>query len=326
MDFRPALLRSLTQSGTLGRSVMMSAMDENRPPYSLKAPGSPSAGPPRHLPGRGEFPGLDDHLVEAEITRDEIIGGQRVVLSPAYEPHATEHSELGYVVRAHVAPGYGAATDLLTRHDEESDFATDTCVRKKGVDPETGGRFLEELAFEVVSEQKERYVREKAVRMHRRGVRRIFAIWVKDQRVCEWSPESRSWRPLAADSRIEDPSLVAPLVVAALLDAAKADDAVVAALAAKGNPALLQREAAARSEGKAEGEAKGEAKGKIKGEAKGKIKGEAEAILKFLQARGLDVSAAQRQEILRCRDRERLDRWLRRAALAASVDEVLSES
>jgi hypothetical protein len=289
-------------------------MDENRSPYSLKAPGSPGVGSPRRLPGRGEFPGLDDHLVEPEITRDEIIGGQRVVLSPAYEPHATEHSELGYVVRAHVASGYGAATDLLTRHDEESDFATDTCVRKKGVDPETGGRYLEELAFEVVSEQKERHVREKAVRMYRRGVRRIFAIWVKDQRVCEWSPERRAWRRLEPGSWIEDPCLVAPLAVAALLDAAAADNAVAAALVAKGNPALLQREAAARSEGEAEGEAKGE------------IKGEAEAILKILQARGLEVSEARRQEVLHCRDRERLDRWLRRAVLASSVGEVLSES
>jgi hypothetical protein len=281
---------------------MISVMDENRPPYRLKAPGSSRSDSPRHLPGRGSFPGLDDHLVEAEVTRDEIIGGQRVVLSPAHEPHATEHSELGYVVRAHVAPGYGAATDLLTRHDEESDFATDTCVRKKGVDPETGGRYLEEIAFEVVSEQKERYVREKALRMHRRGVRRIFAVWVKDQRVCEWSPESQSWRSLAAGSRIEDPCFVAPLAVAALLDAAAADNAVVAALAAKGNPALLQRE------------------------AEGEARGEAAAILKVLEARGVAFSEAHRQEIFGCRDLDRLDRWLRRASKASSVDEVLSDS
>src|SRR6185295_6726480 len=125
---------------------------------------------PPWLPARlssMSFLDVDDHLVQPEVTRDEIIGGQRVVLSPAHEPHATEHSELGYVVRAHVAPGYGAATDLLTRHDEESDFATDTCVRKKGVDPETGGRYLEEIAFEVVSEQKEPWITEKALRMHR---------------------------------------------------------------------------------------------------------------------------------------------------------------
>ncbi len=293
-------------------------MDENRPPYSLKAPGPPGAGSPRRLPGRGSFPDVDDHLVQPEITRDEIIGGQRVILSPAKEPHANQHFQLDYLLGAHIAAGYHAATDLLTRHDEESDFATDTCVVKDGVDPATGGRHLEEIAFEVVSEQTERFVAEKARRMHRRGVRRIFAVWVKgSRRVCEWSPESRSWRPLEAGSRIEDPCLVAPVAVAALLDAAAADKAVVEALIAKGNPEIRKREAAAE----ARGEAKGEAKGEVRGEAKGK----AAAILEVLEARGMAVSMDQRQAILRCLDIDRLDRWLRRAAVASSASEVTSE-
>jgi hypothetical protein len=78
------------------------------------------------------FPRVDDHLVLPEVTRDEIIGGRRVVASPAHLPHATQHTRLDYVLEAHVAPGYQAATDLLTRHDEESDFATDACVLKEG--------------------------------------------------------------------------------------------------------------------------------------------------------------------------------------------------
>jgi hypothetical protein len=273
-------------------------MDENRPPYSLKAPGSPGADSPRSLPGKGSFPDVEDHLVQPEVARDEIIGGRRVVLSPAKEPHATQHFQLDYLLGAHVAPSYHAATDLLTRHDEDSDFATDTCVFKDGVDPATGGRYLEEIAFEVVSEQNERFVTEKALRMHRRGVRRIFAVWVRGpRRVCEWSPESQSWRPLEAGARIEDPCLVAPLVVAALLDAAATDNAVVEALVAKGNPAILRREAAAV----------------------------AEAILAVLEARGILVSDAQRQEILSCHDRDRLNRWLRRAAVASSASEITSE-
>jgi hypothetical protein len=257
------------------------------------------------LPGRGSFPGVDDHLVEPEVTRDEIIGGRRVVAPPAQPPHATQQTELDYVLRAHVASGYRAATDLLTRHDEESDFATDTCVFKEGVDPATGGRYLEELAFEVVSEQNERLVTEKARRMHRRGVRRIFTVWVKSQQVCEWSPESQSWHPLDAGSQIEDPCLVTPLALAALLDAAAADKAVVEALVAKNNPEIRKREAVA--------------------EAKGEVTGKADAILKFLAARGIAVSEAQRQEILSCHDLDRLDRWLRRAALASSADEITSE-
>jgi hypothetical protein len=278
-------------------------MDEKRAPYSLKAPGRSGYSSPMHLPGRDPLPRVDDHLVEAEVTRDEIIGGRRVVASPAHPPHAKQHSRLDYVLQAHAAPGYDAATDLLTRHDKSSDFATDACIYKDDIDPETGARYLEEIAFEVVSEQNERLVTEKAVQMHRRGVRRIFTVWVKgERRVCEWSPESQGWLPLDRDSSIQDSCLVTPLSVAALLDAAAADNAVIEALSAKGNPALREREAAARAEGKAD------------------------AILKFLEARGVAVSPSQRQEILECSDSDRLDRWLRRAAFASSADEVTSES
>lgn len=285
-------------------------MDENHRGYDLKAPGHPgSGGSPRHLPGRGPFPRVDDHLVEPEITRDEIIGGRRIVASPAQLPHARRHGVLEYVVQAHVRPGYTAAVDLLTRVDEESDFATDTCVQREEVDPETGTRYLEEITFEVVSEQNEKLVREKAQRMYRRGVRRIFAVWAKTHRVCEWVAESGSWRQLEAGARIEDPTLVAPLAVAALLDAAAADNSVVEALAAKGNPALQEREAAAEA----------------RGEVRGKARGLAEAILGFLEARGLAISETQRQEILGCQDLDRLSRWLRRTAVASSADEVTAE-
>jgi hypothetical protein len=293
---------------------MISGMGEDRPGYSLKAPGASARS--LHLPGRDSLPSLDERLVEPEVTRDEIIGGRRVVAFPAESPHADQHGELQYVLRAHVAPGYTAAVDLLTRHDFMSDFASDVCVRRAGIDPQTGTRYLEELAFEVVSEQKERDVSEKVPRMHRRGVRRIFAIFVKSRQVCEWSPESpNGWQPLALASRIEDSCLATPLAVAALLDAATADDAVIEALAAKDNPALRRREAAARSEGEAEG--------KAAGKAEGRVEGTAVAILRVLEIRGIVVSPAQRQTILGCDDLDRLDRWLSRAVSASSADEAL---
>lgn len=277
-------------------------MDENRADYSLKALNRQGSGSSLRLPGRESFPPLDEHLVEPEITRDEIIGGRRAVAMPALEPHADQQSDLDYVLRAHVTSGYRTAADLLTRHDIDSDFASDACVYRKGVDPETGKRYLEEIAFEIVSEQNPRDATEKAVHMHRRGVRRIFAIMVKgERRICEWLPESQSWLPLEADVQIEDPCLVKPLAVAALLDAAVADNEVIEALAAKGNPALRKREDAARAEAKAED------------------------VLKVLEARGIATSEAQRQEILRCRDLAQLDRWLIRAVRAASIDEITSD-
>lgn len=248
--------------------------------------------------------------MKPEVSRDEMIGGRRVVASPAQAPHANRQCALDFILYSHAAHGYIASADLLTRHDRESDFASDGCVYKDGVDPETGSRYLEAIAFEVVSEQNERDVSEKASRMHRRGVRRIFAVFVKEpRRVCEWSPQTESWRLLEPGSLIADPCLVRPLEVRALLDAAAADAAAVEALAAKGNPAIRRREAAAKREGKAEG----------------KVEGKTDAVLKVLAGRGIAVSASQRRTIRHCRDLARLDRWLLRAGRVSSVEELLAE-
>jgi len=300
-------------------------MDENHPGYSLKAPGS--SGVSRHLPGHG-FPRIDDHLVEPEVTRDEVINGRRVVALPALEPHAIRHSDLDYLVRAHVAPGYLSALDLLTRFGEKSDFATDSSIHREGTDPSTGQRHLEEIAFEVVSEQREGNVTEKAVVMHRRGVRRIFAVFVKGTpRVGEWDSASRSWRILdPAVSVIEDRCLVKPLAVAALLDAGLADNAVAEALIAKQNPALVSWGAAAEARGKEAGRAEGKEAGRAEGMAAGRAEGKAEGLLAVLEARGIAVGPAQREEILRCSDIGRLDRWLVRATVASSVEEVMAET
>ena len=295
----------------------MSGVDEKRAVFDLKAP-SASGASSLHLPGRADFPRVDDHLVVPEVTRDEIIKGRRVVAMPADAPHGDQHFRLDYVVAAHVAPGYEGSSDLLTRTGKKSDFATDACIRRTGTDPATGTRYLEEIAFEVVSTQREGDAADKAEEMLVRGVRRIFAIFVKGpRRVCEWSPKSRRWIPLDAGARIEDPCLVTPLAVSALLDAALADNAVVEALKAKRNPEILKLEAAA--------EARGEAIGKAEGRAEGEAKGTAEAILKVLEARGIAVSQAQREEISRCSDLARLSRWVARASLATSAEEVTAE-
>ena len=278
-------------------------MDEKHSGYSLKAPGRASSSPAVRLPGRDPFPRVDDHLVEPEVTRDEIIGGRKVVAHPALEPHADQHTELDYLLRAHVAPGYRVSADLITRYDVDSDFASDVCLRREGIDPETGVRYLEEVAFEVVSEQTEARVAQKAPRMLRRGVRRVFGLFVKgERRVAEWDSKSCGWRILDRDAVIDDPSLAKPVRVATLLDAAESDNAVVEALATKGNLAIRKREAAARAEERTQ------------------------AVLTVLGARGITLTEAQRREILSCQDSGRLDRWLQRAAVASTADEVLAET
>jgi hypothetical protein len=307
----------------------MSDMDEKRAAYSLKAPGASGASA-LHLPGRARFPGLNEHLVAPEVSRDEVIKGRRVTAHPALEAHGDEHSELDFVVRGLVAPGYQVSTDLLTRVGKQSDFASDTSIRRQGKDPATGSRYLEEIVFEVVSTQSEVDVTEKAEEMHKRGMRRIFAIFVKGpRRVCEWSPRDRRWTLLDTGARIEDSCLITPLAVSALLDAALADSAVVKAMKAKGNPEILELEADAEARGEAKGRVEGEAKGRVEGEAKsraeGEAKGKVEAVLKVLEARGVAVSQAQREEIARCSDLARLSRWVVRALSAASAEEVTAE-
>ncbi len=279
----------------------------------LLAPAHHGGGAALRLPDREGFPPVDQHLVRPEVTRNEVIRGRSLSAMPALPPHADRHCQLDYVIRGNVKAGYVPSTELLTRAAGGSDFATDTCVRKDGEDPTTGGRYLEELAFEVVNEQAPRDIREKAEDLVARGVRRVFAIFVKSGQVCEWSRESAGWRDLDRSGTIEDECLGRPLRVGALLDAAEADDSVAHALVDKRNPVIeaLKEQAAvaARREGKDEG----------------LIEGQVRAILSVLAARGLVVSDQARARILSCGDTALLGRWIVKAATAAAVEDVIAD-
>ncbi len=65
--------------------------------------------------------------------------------------------------------------------------------------------------------------------------------------------------------------------------------------------------------------------GRAEGEAKGEARGRASALLAVFSARGMVFSSEQRERILSCQDLAILDRWIHRAATAASVDESLGE-
>jgi hypothetical protein len=199
-----------------------------------------------------EHPRLDEHLVE-EGTREEVLRGERLFAAPAREPHADRHCELDYVIRGHVKDGYIAAADMLTRTGPGSEFATDTAVRKRGIDPATRTRYLEELAFEVVSTQSMREMVLRAEDLTTRGVRRLLAIFVGRGEVFEWSANEHRFVRLPLDSMLDDVTLARPILIRALLDAALADDAVVDALDAKGNPRLRELKASERAQGLREG-------------------------------------------------------------------------
>jgi len=224
---------------------MFLQMPSKNPPIIADAPARRGA---LRMPGAGDPLPVDEHVVKPE-TREELVRGRRVVAAPALEPHGDAHCGLDYAIRGHARRGYIASSDLLTRVAVGSDFATDTSVRKEGIDPATGVRYLEELAFEVVNEQSERDMIERAEDLSARGVRRVFAIFVKRDEVAEWSALEAAFRPLGRDDSLEDPCLVRPLPVRALLDATASDDAVARALLAKANPILEKARQEVRREG-----------------------------------------------------------------------------
>jgi Uma2 family endonuclease len=281
----------------------------------------------------GELPAADARLVAPE-SRYEIEDGRVRYVSPSDEPHGTRHSKISALLEAHASDDYEVASDMLTRTSEVDDIAPDASLFPRERDPATGGRKLEELAFEVVSTEALSDAGRKANKLLVRGVRRVFAIDVARQRALEWSREIGAWRTLDRDDAITDRALAADLPVEALVHAAKADDAVARALLTKRNPVLEAAHRSARAEGKAEGRAEGKAEGraegkaegraegKAEGRAEGKAEGKAESLLAVLAARELAVSPADRARILAEQDATRIDRWLVRALSCSSVADL----
>jgi hypothetical protein len=75
----------------------------------------------------------------------------------------------------------------------------------------------------------------------------------------------------------------------------------------------------------AEGVTKGITKGIAKGVAKGRTEATARNLLTVLRVRGLAVPDAVRERILAEKDPERLERWLEKAVVAASVTAIIDE-
>jgi hypothetical protein len=74
-----------------------------------------------------------------------------------------------------------------------------------------------------------------------------------------------------------------------------------------------------RSELLRDSDLRGQARGQVLGEALG----EGRAVLTVLDARGVPVPEAIREQILACTDLAQLDTWLRRAVTAATADDVI---
>jgi hypothetical protein len=258
---------------------------------AMLAPGAASSVSTYILPDRERrptpvpvsFPRVDAHLVEPEVTRDIVIRGERLVAQPAEKEHADAHARVDFVLLAHVKDDRTSSSDLVTRVTEGSDFATDGSVRKSGKDPATGARYLEELSFEVVSEQSLSRAKHKAEDLSYRGIRRIFGIFVKTGTVGEWSSEKNEFVALDQNGFIEDQALIRPIAVRALLDRAQAEMDVAKALIKKNNPEIVKFKQAAENEGLKKGHEKGLDEGLKKGHEKGLDEG-----LKKGHEKGLD--------------------------------------
>jgi len=236
----------------------------------------------------------------------EIVAGEVIAVSPAHEPHGNQHSKLSALLEAYCAPGYNAASDMLTRAGLREDFAPDGSIYPLARDPVTGGRQLEELAFEVVVTESLANAGKKAATLQGRGVRRVFAIDVERGRCLEWSRALDSWEILGAEAAIEDPALVTRLAIRDLVSAGSADDAVARALLAKRN-AVVEEALDARH-------------------ARGRTDGLRDAIITLLEARGLEPSSQEQRRLFATVDEALLRRWLVAAATCTSVAELLAST
>lgn len=204
---------------------------------------------------------------------------------------------VGRRLAAYVAPEFRVAADMLTRTSRIDDFAPDASVYPAARDPDTGGRQLEQLAFEVVSTETIAHAGRKAEKLVARGVRRVFAIDVERRRALEWSRATVAWEILGSDDTIDDRALSLPLRIEDLVAAADADDTMARALLAKRNTVL----AAALDE-------------------RGNDVA-AQSVLAVLDARGITIPSVRRQSIAATRDPEALARLLAAAATCTDPDE-----
>lgn len=252
---------------------------------------------------RAAVPAVDDHVVTPE-TREELLRGRTLYAAPSLPEHGDPHFRLDVALGTHTRPGYVGSTDLLTRSADDGDFATDTCIRREGIDPATGQRYLEEIAFEVVNAQRLSEVTAKAEELSARGVRRIFAVFTRKNVVSEWC--DGDWEPLGLDAHIDDACLAAPLPVEALLRASALGAAAVRGLLARGEPEMTRL--------LAEHEARGEAKGTAAARR--------DTLRLILRARGVALGDADEARVASCDDAATLDAWLTRAATATDRAQV----
>lgn len=138
------------------------------------------------------------------------------------------------------------------------------------------------------------------------GTRFVWVVRLTGPLRVEVHTRGEAMRTVGADGELVAPGVLKnPVPVRALVDPDAADATSLRnLLSAHGYDSIAQIKAEGRSEGRAEAKA--------------------EAIMMVLAARGIIPSAEQSEQIEGCRDLPLLDRWLGRAATAATVAELLA--
>lgn len=251
------------------------------------------------------LPAVDERLISPG-SRYEIFDGMLVHAAPADELRGMRRSKILALIEAHTGPEFDVAYRMLTRTSETSDVAPDISVFPCARDPETGGRQLERLAFEVVRTGSLAHAARKATELVARGVHRVFAIDVERACALEWSASLGSWTPLDDSGHLEDLALAAPLPIQALLLATSTDDAIARALVIQRNPVIEAARARYRAEGRRGGLS--------------------DVLFELLATRDVALDGFDRARILGERDPERILRWITRAGTCADIAEVFEEA
>lgn len=292
--------------------------------FAAKTPGAVGTKTPANgkKSTKKNWPPVDAHLLsaaEVEENRVQIIKGRRVI-KMSDPPHGEAQSGLSFLLHAHVKRGYVVASELTTRFSEGSDFASDVCVRKEGIDPETERRYLEELAFEVVNKQGIGIVRDKADEMAKRGVRRIIGVFVRRGYVAEWSPDLDNFVKVDLATMFVDELFVKPIPFSVLLDRAKAEDEVVQALAIKGNAEIAK----IREDGEKKGLRAGRKEGRKEGHKEGQLDGRRDALLEQLEDRFGSVPERHKTRLL-AGNLDELRAWTKKILTSNSIDDVFAD-
>jgi hypothetical protein len=262
-----------------------------------------------YAPSHGQrLPPIDERLVVPE-THTQVIDGVELRTMGANPPHSTRHFEATHVFGGVLADGYEGAVDMLTRTDANTDAAPDISVFQSGSDPSTGGRKLEEIAFEVLDTERLSHASAKVTKLAARGVRRLFAIRVASKQVYEWSAEHGDWTELALDAQIVDRCFRVPVPVAAFVERLVADDTVADALLKKKNRVIARALEDERKRGLRDGRSDG-------------LRTARAMLLALLEARHT-VTDAQRAAVNTCESLDALQQWTLRVVAGEDVVAVL---